>query len=193
MAYSTFYVVPTFCTVHPYSSLLAVQLIRADSDSFDPRDLWLEQLTSDQWPGTLDIYIPFNCVIITNIWSNRFYASGSLDWPRASRIYQAVRPTFCPFVCYQSCEHDISKTDEPILGHSRSMRQEDETVLQSEGQSWRSHDAEVRRGGGIVSNFSVEWFSSETKISSIRSKYIREGSQFLKRVTWPWPSFLLTL
>jgi len=61
----------------------------------------------------------------------------------------SIRPSVCLFICYRSCEHNILKTNGPVLlqiGARASPKRSAFGISRS-----RSHDAEVRFGG--VSNF----------------------------------------
>jgi len=86
----------------------------------------------------------------------------------------SVRPSVCPsvrsFICYQNCEHDILKTNEPILMQIGTSGPRGEGVkrstLGSGGQSSRSHEA--RFGGLTAASFSAPSSSSLSSCSLVR-------------------------
>jgi len=71
----------------------------------------------------------------------------------------SVRPSVRSFVCYQTCEHDISKMNKPILMPTGKSDPREKGVRQwaSGGQSSRSNEAEDKLGGLAEASFWTNW------------------------------------
>ena len=64
------------------------------------------------------------------------------DWqPRHYAFY--LRPFMRPFVCYRTCQHDISNKNKPILMQIGTSGPRGNSMKRSEGQRSRSHSAEL--------------------------------------------------